>query len=218
MKSKRPRNQDEKSLVSSSKKTAGKVGAGAGVGVGSGTATSKKSAPAGSGSSHSSQKKCGYCSCTTTPMWRRGPHGPSTLCNACGVKWKHGKIMQDSKDTQATQSTSTSASASSSKSGHGTGASAHRVGSSKTTGKRPSENGHDRDQDHDDKKTHSKTASRKSSAAPPRRDQVSPERSSASRESSNGSRSVDSERIVPVKKRHLSKGISSVSCVDVRFE
>ena len=25
-------------------------------------------------------------------MWRRGPEGPSTLCNACGVKWKHGKL------------------------------------------------------------------------------------------------------------------------------
>ncbi|KAF9962370.1 hypothetical protein BGZ72_006191 [Mortierella alpina] len=209
MKSKRPRNQDEKIPVSSSKKTAAKVGAVAGAGAGSGTAASKKSAPAGPSSSNSSQKKCGYCNCTTTPMWRRGPHGPSTLCNACGVKWKHGKIMQDAKDTQATQSSSTSALASSSKSGHGTGASAHRSGSSKTTGKRPSENGHGRDQDQDDKKSHSKTANRKSSGAPSRRDHSSPDRSSASRESSNGSRSVDAERIVPVKKRHLSKAAPS---------
>ncbi|KAF9575243.1 hypothetical protein EC968_003884 [Mortierella alpina] len=209
MKSKRPRNQDEKSLVSTSKKTAGKVGTGAGAGVGSGTSTSKRSSPAGPSSSHSSQKKCGYCSCTTTPMWRRGPHGPSTLCNACGVKWKHGKIMQDSKDTQAGQSTSTSATTTSSKPGLGTGASSHRPSGSKSIGKRPSENGHDRAQDQDDKKTHSKTASRKSSSAPSRRDHDSPERSSASRESSNGSRSVDSERMVPVKKRHLSKAAPS---------
>ncbi|KAG9324755.1 hypothetical protein KVV02_005346 [Mortierella alpina] len=203
MKSKRPRSQDEKSPVSSSKKTTGKVGTGSGAGVGSGTATGKKSAPAGPSSSHSSQKKCGYCSCTTTPMWRRGPHGPSTLCNACGVKWKHGKIMQDATDTQV----GTSAAASSSKPGHGAGASAHRSGSSKTTGK--SENGHDRDQDQDDKRVQSKAAGRRSSAAPTRRDQGSPDRSSASRESSNGSRSVDSERIVPVKKRHLSKATPS---------
>lgn len=26
-------------------------------------------------------------------MWRRGPDGAGTLCNACGVKWKHGKIL-----------------------------------------------------------------------------------------------------------------------------
>ncbi|KAJ1658349.1 hypothetical protein IWQ61_002399 [Dispira simplex] len=39
-------------------------------------------------------KKCQYCGCKTTPMWRRGPAGPGTLCNACGVKWKHGKILQ----------------------------------------------------------------------------------------------------------------------------
>lgn len=29
-------------------------------------------------------------------MWRRGPGGAGTLCNACGVKWKHGKILQGS--------------------------------------------------------------------------------------------------------------------------
>ncbi|KAK9723375.1 hypothetical protein K7432_001984 [Basidiobolus ranarum] len=40
-------------------------------------------------------KKCGYCGCKSTPMWRRGPAGPGTLCNACGVKWKHGKILQE---------------------------------------------------------------------------------------------------------------------------
>ncbi|KAI8332234.1 hypothetical protein BC941DRAFT_437006 [Chlamydoabsidia padenii] len=38
-------------------------------------------------------RQCGYCSATSTPMWRRGPEGAGTLCNACGVKWKHGKIL-----------------------------------------------------------------------------------------------------------------------------
>jgi hypothetical protein len=28
-------------------------------------------------------------------MWRRGPSGPGTLCNACGVKWKNGKILKE---------------------------------------------------------------------------------------------------------------------------
>ncbi|RUS33685.1 hypothetical protein BC938DRAFT_470578 [Jimgerdemannia flammicorona] len=39
-------------------------------------------------------KKCAYCGSRSTPMWRRGPGGAGTLCNACGVKWKHGKILQ----------------------------------------------------------------------------------------------------------------------------
>ncbi|ORZ24430.1 hypothetical protein BCR42DRAFT_402939 [Absidia repens] len=38
-------------------------------------------------------RKCIYCNVTSTPMWRRGPEGAGTLCNACGVKWKHGKIL-----------------------------------------------------------------------------------------------------------------------------
>jgi hypothetical protein len=38
-------------------------------------------------------KKCLYCGSRSTPMWRRGPQGAGTLCNACGVKWKHGKIL-----------------------------------------------------------------------------------------------------------------------------
>ncbi|PJF18876.1 Gat2p [Paramicrosporidium saccamoebae] len=37
-------------------------------------------------------RQCAHCKCSVTPMWRRGPEGPSTLCNACGVKWKHGKL------------------------------------------------------------------------------------------------------------------------------
>jgi len=36
---------------------------------------------------------CDYCGTTRTPMWRRGPRGKHTLCNACGVKWKDGRIQ-----------------------------------------------------------------------------------------------------------------------------
>ncbi|XP_024023017.1 transcription factor stalky [Morus notabilis] len=28
-----------------------------------------------------------YCRTQTTPMWRRGPLGPKSLCNACGIKY-----------------------------------------------------------------------------------------------------------------------------------
>jgi len=32
--------------------------------------------------------KCVHCNVTSTPLWRAGPSGPKTLCNACGVRWK----------------------------------------------------------------------------------------------------------------------------------
>lgn len=32
-------------------------------------------------------RQCDFCHATQTPMWRRGPGGKGTLCNACGVKW-----------------------------------------------------------------------------------------------------------------------------------
>ncbi|KAK4271172.1 hypothetical protein QN277_019904 [Acacia crassicarpa] len=28
------------------------------------------------------------CRTRNTPMWRRGPLGPKTLCNACGIQYK----------------------------------------------------------------------------------------------------------------------------------
>ncbi|KAI9467787.1 MAG: hypothetical protein EXX96DRAFT_592344 [Benjaminiella poitrasii] len=47
-------------------------------------------------------KKCLYCGSKSTPMWRRGPEGAGTLCNACGVKWKHGKILNGSDNNYIT--------------------------------------------------------------------------------------------------------------------
>uniref|UniRef100_A0A803LA55 GATA-type domain-containing protein n=1 Tax=Chenopodium quinoa TaxID=63459 RepID=A0A803LA55_CHEQI len=32
-------------------------------------------------------KRCTDCQTTTTPLWRGGPAGPKTLCNACGIKY-----------------------------------------------------------------------------------------------------------------------------------
>ncbi|KAJ9545446.1 hypothetical protein OSB04_025153 [Centaurea solstitialis] len=37
---------------------------------------------------------CGTCS-TVTPMMRRGPAGPRTLCNACGLFWANRGTMRD---------------------------------------------------------------------------------------------------------------------------
>ncbi|KAI7905425.1 uncharacterized protein BX663DRAFT_549427 [Cokeromyces recurvatus] len=52
-------------------------------------------------------KKCLYCGSKTTPMWRRGPEGAGTLCNACGVKWKHGKILNGSDNNYITITSAT---------------------------------------------------------------------------------------------------------------
>lgn len=38
-------------------------------------------------------KLCQACGTNATPMWRRGPAGKSTLCNACGAKWKVGRLV-----------------------------------------------------------------------------------------------------------------------------
>jgi GATA zinc finger len=32
-------------------------------------------------------RTCEFCHTNKTPMWRRGPSGKGTLCNACGVRW-----------------------------------------------------------------------------------------------------------------------------------
>ncbi|XP_020529829.1 GATA transcription factor 16 isoform X2 [Amborella trichopoda] len=33
-------------------------------------------------------KSCENCRTTKTPLWRRGPAGPKSLCNACGIKYR----------------------------------------------------------------------------------------------------------------------------------
>ena len=40
-------------------------------------------------------RQCLNCFCTSTPMWRRGPDGTASLCNACGVRFKAGKLQMD---------------------------------------------------------------------------------------------------------------------------
>ncbi|KAH3757841.1 hypothetical protein Pelo_10393 [Pelomyxa schiedti] len=34
-----------------------------------------------------SQLYCHFCGRKNTPEWRKGPEGPATLCNACGLQW-----------------------------------------------------------------------------------------------------------------------------------
>ncbi|KAK3823594.1 MAG: hypothetical protein J3Q66DRAFT_145412 [Benniella sp.] len=55
--------------------------------------TKRASSGANTSTASSHPKRCAYCGCTSTPMWRRGPAGPHSLCNACGVKWRSGRII-----------------------------------------------------------------------------------------------------------------------------
>jgi hypothetical protein len=42
-----------------------------------------------------SKQRCGVCGTTNTPCWRKGPSGPKTLCNRCGVHWYQNKDRWD---------------------------------------------------------------------------------------------------------------------------
>ncbi|RYR44646.1 hypothetical protein Ahy_A08g040946 isoform B [Arachis hypogaea] len=40
-------------------------------------------------------KRCAHCEVEETPQWRNGPMGPKTLCNACGVRYKSGRLLPE---------------------------------------------------------------------------------------------------------------------------
>ncbi|XP_059311467.1 GATA transcription factor 2-like [Lycium ferocissimum] len=40
-------------------------------------------------------RKCTHCASEKTPQWRTGPLGPKTLCNACGVRYKSGRLVPE---------------------------------------------------------------------------------------------------------------------------
>ncbi|KAL4178706.1 hypothetical protein AMTRI_Chr13g116450 [Amborella trichopoda] len=42
-----------------------------------------------------SGRKCTHCLTEKTPQWRCGPMGPKTLCNACGVRYKSGRLVPE---------------------------------------------------------------------------------------------------------------------------
>lgn len=41
------------------------------------------------------QGRCTHCQVQRTPQWRAGPLGPKTLCNACGVRYKSGRLLPE---------------------------------------------------------------------------------------------------------------------------
>lgn len=40
-------------------------------------------------------RRCLHCETDKTPQWRTGPMGPKTLCNACGVRYKSGRLVPE---------------------------------------------------------------------------------------------------------------------------
>ncbi|XP_074349294.1 GATA transcription factor 5-like [Apium graveolens] len=40
-------------------------------------------------------RRCTHCLSQRTPQWRTGPLGPKTLCNACGVRYKSGRLLPE---------------------------------------------------------------------------------------------------------------------------
>lgn len=40
-------------------------------------------------------RRCSHCGVTKTPQWRAGPMGSKTLCNACGVRCKSGRLLPE---------------------------------------------------------------------------------------------------------------------------
>ncbi|KAL4318939.1 hypothetical protein GQ457_18G013370 [Hibiscus cannabinus] len=47
------------------------------------------------GEASSEGRKCLHCATEKTPQWRTGPMGPKTLCNACGVRYKSGRLVPE---------------------------------------------------------------------------------------------------------------------------
>ncbi|KAG6594828.1 GATA transcription factor 18, partial [Cucurbita argyrosperma subsp. argyrosperma] len=46
-------------------------------------------------------RHCANCDTTTTPLWRNGPSGPKSLCNACGIRYKKEERKAASSGQQA---------------------------------------------------------------------------------------------------------------------
>ncbi|KAJ3160647.1 hypothetical protein HDU86_000406 [Geranomyces michiganensis] len=65
-----------------------------GRGTTAGATTANAASSSASSPSTLSELRCLRCDGKDTPMWRRGPDGPKTLCNACGVKFMLGKLAR----------------------------------------------------------------------------------------------------------------------------
>ncbi|KAK6125718.1 hypothetical protein DH2020_040539 [Rehmannia glutinosa] len=55
----------------------------------------RKPAEGGGVGAAAQPRRCTHCGVTKTPQWRAGPLGPKTLCNACGVRYKSGRLLPE---------------------------------------------------------------------------------------------------------------------------
>ncbi|XP_022942846.1 GATA transcription factor 19-like [Cucurbita moschata] len=53
-----------------------------------GRSTASNAAAVPSGGDPLLARRCANCDTTSTPLWRNGPRGPKSLCNACGIRFK----------------------------------------------------------------------------------------------------------------------------------
>ncbi|XP_019182720.1 PREDICTED: GATA transcription factor 5-like [Ipomoea nil] len=49
----------------------------------------------GGGGGQQQPRRCSHCGVQKTPQWRAGPLGAKTLCNACGVRFKSGRLLPE---------------------------------------------------------------------------------------------------------------------------
>jgi hypothetical protein len=54
-----------------------------------------KHAPQLFGAGSPGDRRCSHCGVQKTPQWRTGPQGAKTLCNACGVRFKSGRLLPE---------------------------------------------------------------------------------------------------------------------------
>ncbi|OVA18733.1 zinc finger protein [Macleaya cordata] len=54
-------------------------------------------------------RRCANCDTTSTPLWRNGPRGPKSLCNACGIRYKKEERRASSTTTTTTTGGATAA-------------------------------------------------------------------------------------------------------------
>ncbi|KAL6551906.1 hypothetical protein OROGR_008060 [Orobanche gracilis] len=41
------------------------------------------------------RRRCSHCEAEKTPQWRMGPDGSKSLCNACGMRYKSGRLVPE---------------------------------------------------------------------------------------------------------------------------
>ncbi|KAL0543393.1 hypothetical protein IC582_018489 [Cucumis melo] len=59
-------------------------------------AKKSKKNPADEGSGRvQAGRRCSHCGVQKTPQWRAGPLGAKSLCNACGVRFKSGRLFPE---------------------------------------------------------------------------------------------------------------------------